>query len=451
MINLASRLKYGWQLGVSVRNMLWSTSAIAKYSIDSSRRLAYAEPWPTKNMPQLATLRNGEKARGTFSEVEMDRRISKLRKEMENKNINGVLFTSHHNINYYSDFMYCEVGRPYGLVVTHDKIVSISANVDGGYPWRRTVNGDNLVYTDWQRDNFFTGVNHELGELKGKIGCEFDHISLDSYNKLHNALPESKLVDIAESTMYLRMIKSDEEIAHITEGARIAEIGGGAVIEALAEGVSEHEIALHSTQAMVREIAKSRPDIALQDTWTWFQSGINSDGAHNPVTSRKVQKGDICILNCFPMMAGYFAGLERTLFLDHASDEALRIWEANCEVHEAGIKLVKPGIKCKEIAQKLNMIYEKHDLLQYRTFGYGHSFGVLCHYYGREAALELREDIETVLQPNMVLSMEPMVMLPDGQPGAGGYREHDILVVTKDGAKTLTHFPYGPEHMIIKK
>ncbi|MEZ5448689.1 MAG: hypothetical protein R3E89_06700 [Thiolinea sp.] len=60
--------------------------------------------------------------------------------------------------------------------------------------------------------------------------------------------------------------------------------------------------------------------------------------------------------------------------------------------------------------------------MQCRTFGYGHSFGVLSHYYGREAGLELREDIDTVLQPNMVVSMEPMIMIPEGQPGAGGYQ-----------------------------
>ncbi|MDD1885404.1 M24 family metallopeptidase, partial [Klebsiella pneumoniae] len=85
----------------------------------------------------------------------------------------------------------------------------------------------------------------------------------------------------------------------------------------------------------------------------------------------------------------------------------------------------------------------------YRTFGYGHSFGVLSHYYGREAGLELREDIETVLAPGMVVSMEPMIMLPESMPGHGGYREHDILVVTEMAAENITHFPYGPEHNII--
>ena len=64
--------------------------------------------------------------------------------------------------------------------------------------------------------------------------------------------------------------------------------------------------------------------------------------------------------------------------------------------------------------------------------------------------LELREDIDTVLEPGMVVSMEPMIMIPEGEPGAGGYREHDILVVHEDGAENITKFPYGPEHNVIK-
>ena len=93
---------------------------------------------------------------------------------------------------------------------------------------------------------------------------------------------------------------------------------------------------------------------------------------------------------------------------------------------------------------ELNEIYASHGLLANRTFGYGHSFGVLSHYYGREAGLELREDIDTVLEPGMVVSMEPIITVLDGQPGAGGYREHDILVVGEDGAENITKFPFGP-------
>jgi len=111
--------------------------------------------------------------------------------------------------------------------------------------------------------------------------------------------------------------------------------------------------------------------------------------------------------------------------------------------------LIRPGIRCCDIAAELNEMYREWDLLQHRSFGYGHSFGVLSHYYGREASVELREDVETVLEPGMVVSMEPMIMLPEGQPGAGGYREHDILIITETGAENITNFPFGPEHMIV--
>ena len=398
-------------------------------------------------MDDLKTIRNGAKAAPTFSAAEMERRLTALRGQMAGAGVEAALFTSYHNINYYGDFLYCSFGRPYGLVVTRDKATSISANIDGGQPWRRTF-GDNLIYTDWQRDNYFRAVQRLIAD-GATVGIEFDHVNLQNRDKLQAALPAAGFVDIAAAAMRLRMVKSAEEIAHITEMTRIADLGGAACEEAIAPGVGEHEVALHSTQAMVREIARTWPDGELMDTWTWFQSGINTDGAHNPVTSRKLQRGDILSLNCFPMVAGYYVALERTLFCEEASEAHLRLWEVNCRVHDAGQALIKPGVRCCDIARELNEIYLEHDLLQYRTFGYGHSFGVLCHYYGREAGLELREDIETVLEPGMVVSMEPMIMLPEGLPGAGGYREHDILVVTAEGNRNITGFPYGPAHNII--
>ena len=399
-------------------------------------------------MESLIEIENGEPVAGTFSQGEMEGRLRQLREVMEKEGIDAALMTSYHNINYYSDFLYCSFGRRYGLVVTADKITLISGKIDGGQPWRRTFRHQNLVYTDWQRDNFFKAVQ-QLVKDGAVIGIEQDHVSLETMTKLEAALPSSRFVDIAAPAMRLRMVKSDEEIAHITKMAAVADIGGAACREAIAPGVGEHEVALHSTQAMVRAIAKIWPEAELMDTWTWFQSGINTDGAHNPVTSKRVQAGDILSLNCFPMVAGYYVALERTLFYQFASDEHLRLWEINCKVHDEGKRLLVPGARCMDVANALNEIYAEHGLLERRTFGYGHSFGVLCHYYGREAGLELREDIETTLEPGMVVSMEPMIMIPDGEPGAGGYREHDILVVTADGNTNITRFPYGPKHNIV--
>ena len=50
----------------------------------------------------------------------------------------------------------------------------------------------------------------------------------------------------------------------------------------------------------------------------------------------------------------------------------------------------------------------------------------------------------------MVVSMEPMLVIPEGQPGAGGYRDCDAIVVNESGAENLAKFPRGPKHNVIK-
>ena len=403
---------------------------------------------PVSNtLERLQTMHNGDRVTPAFSDAEMQRRLDGLRSIIAEQNLDAAVLTSYHNINYYSGFLYCYFGRRYAFVVTPDKATSVSAGIDAGQPWRRTF-GDNVTYTDWRKENYFHALQTLLPGAK-RIGIEFDHISLDARALLQEAFPGVAFVDIAKATMWNRTVKSAEEIELIRHGARTADIGGEAVRDAISAGVREHEVALAGTQAMVREIARTYPHAELMDTWVWFQSGINTDGAHNPVTSRAVEPGDILSLNCFPMIFGYYTALERTLFCEHASDAHLKIWEINCDVHRRGLELIKPGARCCDIARELNEIYRSHGLLGYRSFGYGHSFGVLSHYYGREAGVELREDIETVLEPGMVVSMEPMLTIPDGLPGAGGYREHDILVVGETGAENITGFPFGAEHNIV--
>ena len=398
--------------------------------------------------PRTLKISNGIPPLPTFSLEEMNRRLTLLRGHMQETGIDAVLFTSMHNINYYADFIYCAFGRNYGCVITSDQLTTISANIDGGQPGRQTFGHNNVVYTDWHQDNFFYAAAQLLAKAR-VVAIEFDHVTLQNKKKLEAALPGVNFVDIGEATMLMRMRKSQEELDLIREGARICDVGGHALVAAIREGAHEYQVARAATQAMVDAIADSFPHTELMDTWTWFQSGINTDGAHNPLTTRQIRNGDILSLNCFSMISGYYQALERTLFLDHCDDEHLRLWRINCEVHRRGLDLIGPGMRCSAIANELNEIYREHDLLQYRTFGYGHSFGTLSHYYGREAGLELREDIDTILAPGMVVSIEPMIMLPESQAGSGGYREHDILIVTEDGAENITRFPFGPETNIV--
>ncbi|WP_114286649.1 aminopeptidase P family protein [Candidatus Halocynthiibacter alkanivorans] len=397
--------------------------------------------------PAFFTRHDGGKAPLPFSDSEYESRLSGLRTIMAARDIQAVVLTSMHNIAYYSGFLYCAFGRPYACVVTADTCTTVSANIDGSQPWRRSF-CDNVIYTDWQRDNYWRAVRQLAGAAR-RVGIEGDHLTRVAEATLRDFLDVDALVDIAGDTMKARMFKSTEEIALIEEGARIADVGGAAIHAAIKEGIREIDVAMAGRDAMEAEIARSHPDSEIRDNWVWFQSGLNTDGAHNPVTTRKLQRGDILSLNTFPMISAYYTALERTLFLGEPDPASLKLWEANIAAHELGISLIKPGATCSGICAELNRFFEAEDLLQYRSFGYGHSFGILSHYYGREAGLELREDIDTVLEPGMVVSMEPMLWVPQGTAGAGGYREHDILVIEDDSSRNITGFPYGPGHNVI--
>jgi creatinase len=401
--------------------------------------------------PDFFELKNGSKVKLPFSQTEYQNRLDKLRTTISKNNLDMIILTSMHNVAYYTGFIYCSFGRPYGCVISEKKIVTISANIDASQPWRRSF-CDNVIYTDWKKDNFLKAIVSIIGKDQPpkNIGIENDHVTIEIKEKLNSLFSFSKFKDVSKDLMKLRIIKSKEEIEIIRNGAKIADIGAEEIVKHIKVGASELEIAMTGRDKMELEIAKTYPDAEYMDTWVWFQSGINTDGAHNPKTSRKLISGDILSLNTFPMISGYYIALERTLFLNNVDDASLKAWEANIKIHKRGLELIKPGVKCSEICHELNDLFAELGYLQYRTFGYGHSFGVLSHFYGREAGLELREDVDTILQPNMVISMEPMIMIPEGKPGSGGYREHDMLIVNDNGAENITKFPIGPENNIIK-
>ncbi len=402
---------------------------------------------PSAERPELYRFHNGAKAPLPFAPEEYEHRLAGLRALMADAGIDAAVLTSMHNVAYYSGFLYCSFGRPYAVVVTPTTSVTISAGIDAGQPWRR-CHGDTITYTDWKRDNFWRAIASVTGPGK-VIGCEADHLTLERSEKLNAFLQPARGVDIAPATMHQRMHKSAAEIDLIRAGANVADVGGYAIRDAVKVGAREIDVAMAGRDAMELEIARRFPDAEYRDTWVWFQSGLNTDGAHNPVTSRRLLRGDILSLNTFPMISGYYTALERTMFVGEVDPASLRIWQVNIAAHEYGMSLLRPGASCAEVTHKVNEFLAERQMLQYRTFGYGHSFGVLSHYYGREAGLELREDIDTVLEPGMVISMEPMLTIPDGEPGAGGYREHDILVITEQGAEDITHYPYGPGFNVV--
>jgi len=93
-------------------------------------------------------LNNGSKVPLPFSDKEYENRLHGLREIISKNNLDAVILTSMHNIAYYSGFLYCSFGRPYACIVTLERNILISANIDAGQPWRRCY-GENLIYTYW--------------------------------------------------------------------------------------------------------------------------------------------------------------------------------------------------------------------------------------------------------------------------------------------------------------
>ena len=156
----------------------------------------------TSNRPDFFTLHNGDKAPLPFSDQEYENRLRKLRTLMANRQVDAMLLTSMHNIAYYSGFLYCSFGRPYACVVTADQCVTVSANIDLGQPWRRCY-GDNVIYTDWQRNNYYRALNTIIGANQ-RVGIEADHLSLaarDTLVDLKKLLSDMrKQIVLAQST-----------------------------------------------------------------------------------------------------------------------------------------------------------------------------------------------------------------------------------------------------------
>ncbi|WP_342353584.1 aminopeptidase P family N-terminal domain-containing protein [Acuticoccus sediminis] len=158
--------------------------------------------------PRNFTCHNGERVALPFSPDEYQRRMAALRRIMAEADVAAVVFTSMHNIAYYTGFLYCSFGRPFGCVVTPDAATTVTPNIDAGQPWRRS-HCDNVIYTDWQRDNFWRTVAGLAGGA-ARIGVEGDHLTLAGRDALAAATGPAGLVDIASRTMAARLVKSAE-------------------------------------------------------------------------------------------------------------------------------------------------------------------------------------------------------------------------------------------------
>ena len=383
-----------------------------------------------------------------WSVGEMQRRLRNLHALMDERSIDAVILTSLHNVLYYTGFFCPPFGRLHSAVIPRNGepalIVSLIEDVR---PEHCCYYDDIRLFHDWEMNplennlRLYGEVLRDNGIANGRLGYEEDSVSVAFKAMIDRALGGFEFVDVAYDTMRQRLIKSEEEIAVIRQGVQVCEAGGYAALKALKPGVTEAEMARAANAAVDEELRKRFPDIEVDNlNMCWIQTGpYRSRVGHIMNSHREVQKGEMISVNPYAIIGGYYHVLERSLYWGHMPDDAFAAFKTNVEAHHAGLRTLRAGIKCSDVDKAINPIYREAGLLDGRSFGTGHSVGIMSIWYGREEGGELRRYNDTALQENMVVTMEPMVNVD----GLGGFRHHDICRITADGIENLNTFPRG--------
>ena len=384
---------------------------------------------------------------GTFSHSEMQNRLNCLTGVMEDADVEAIIATSFHNVLYYSDFWMTPFGRGhYAVMMKAGEGALIAPRIEFDRPANCSWFDDVRIYWDTKSPlegsvRLIAETMADRGITSGRIGVEYEYLTVGFHRSLQEALPNCEFVDITLPVMEAQIVKSEEEVALMRGGAQVAVVGAEAFMSTIAVGVTEVEVARVAVAAMEDEMRIRFPDLEVQeDTFSWCQSGVDRTYvAHAPNTWRPIERNQLLSLNVFPMIAGYYHLLERSVFFGELPDTVRKPLEVQIAAHHAGIKMLRPGVRFNQIDDVINPILESSGYLSDRTFGSGHSFGIMSRWYGRDEIGEMRPYNNRELQPNMVVSMEPMISVEN----IGGFRHADMFLITADGSELLTTFDNG--------
>lgn len=252
-------------------------------------------------------------------------------------------------------------------------------------------------------------------------------MSVEEYLRLKEALSPVELIPFSGgSLVMLRAVKDEEEIRCIREAARIAAAALEEVLPLVRPGVTEQEIAWELEYRIRRAGAQGT------SFETIVASGRNTALPHARPTAAKIGLGDCLLVDYGAVVEGYRSDETRTYVVGEASERQREVYRLVREAHDRAVAAIRPGMTCDAVDRIARRHLEEAGLGEYFSHGTGHGVGLDIHEAPRLAAGR-----EEVLQPGMVVTIEPGVYLP----GVWGIRIEDTVVVKDDGCEVLTNSP----------
>ena len=260
-----------------------------------------------------------------------------------------------------------------------------------------------------------------------KIGIEPLSMRIFEYRYLQVAAPHATFPDATETITSLRICKNEKEIASMRIAAQIAEAALKATMPKIKIGVSEKVIA----SELVSQLLKNGSETPLP-----FQpivsGGENSANPHATPTERKLQEGDLLVIDWGARYENYVSDITRTFAIGEIDAEYRKIHEIVQKANAAGRAAAKPGLPAKVVDIAARKVIEDAGYGKYFTHRTGHGIGMEAH-----EAPYMRADNERILEVGMAFTVEPGTYLPN----RNGVRVEDDMVITEDGAESLSTLP----------
>lgn len=243
------------------------------------------------------------------------------------------------------------------------------------------------------------------------------------------ALVETPL-DLVEG---LRRVKDATELAFLREGGlRLSDAARGILADGVARaGCTELEVAAE-IDARVRAVGFSR---AAFDTIV--ASGVRSALPHARPTGRRLEAGDVVVLDFGGVYGGYCVDLTRTVCLGHPSSEVDRQYHAVRAAQQAGCAAVRPGASPADVDRAARDVLDAAGLGEAFGHGTGHGLGLEVHEAPRLARPRPEDAAQPSLEAGVACTIEPGAYVTD----RAGIRIEDDVVVTTDGHERITDVP----------
>jgi Xaa-Pro aminopeptidase len=259
-----------------------------------------------------------------------------------------------------------------------------------------------------------------------QLGVEAQTMTIAQRDELDAQLEEVSLVPVAKVVEDLRRTKDAAEIAQLRAAAQLADDAFERVLDRLAPGATERDVALEIEVTMRRAGADG---VSFEPI---VGSGPLSSHIHHYPTERSFEKGDLVLLDFGCKLDGYCSDLTRTVVLGPATDEQREQYELVLAAQAAGLRALAVGAPAATVDAAARAVIDGAGRADEFGHGLGHGVGLEVH-----EAPTLNKVSEDVLAANDVVTIEPGVY----SPGAGGVRIEDCVVVTEGGAEVLGSAP----------